>query len=103
LRQHQTFPFSYDEPAQRLLNAMEPDSYIRPHRHLTDPKREGFVGACGRMALLVFDDGGAMEWAICFGLHEDGCTGSSYPLSPTSRLQVKAGTTTGEKTKRRGG
>jgi cupin fold WbuC family metalloprotein len=62
---------SYDEPSQRLLNAMEPSSYIRPHRHHRDPKSEGFVGLRGKMILLIFGDSGEMERAIAFGPQED--------------------------------
>lgn len=42
----------------RLLNAMEPDSYIRPHRHLDPLKDESMVMVRGRMAVLIFDDAG---------------------------------------------
>jgi cupin fold WbuC family metalloprotein len=71
LRQHLNFHASYDEPSQRLLNAMEPDSYIRPHRHLSDPKPEAFVGIRGQMALLLFDDAGALQRVVCFGPGEE--------------------------------
>jgi cupin fold WbuC family metalloprotein len=42
----------------RLLNAMEPDSYIRPHRHLDPLKDESMVMVRGRMGVLLFDDAG---------------------------------------------
>lgn len=71
LRQHHNLHASYDEPSQRLLNAMEPGSYIRPHRHLTDPKPESFIGIRGRMALLTFCDDGTIEKALCFGPKEE--------------------------------
>lgn len=47
-----------DFPAQRLLNAMEPDSYIRPHRHLDPLKDETFMIVRGRLGILVFDENG---------------------------------------------
>lgn len=62
---------SYDEPSQRLLNAMEPDSYIRPHRHLRDPKPECFIGIRGKMALLTFHDDGIIKKIVPFGPTED--------------------------------
>jgi cupin fold WbuC family metalloprotein len=71
LRQHLNFHASYEEPSQRLLNAMEPGSYIRPHRHLTDPKPEAFVGIRGRMALLIFNEAGGVEGVVCFGPGEE--------------------------------
>ena len=42
----------------RLLNAMEPDSYIRPHHHLDPLKDESMVMVRGRMGVLVFDKAG---------------------------------------------
>lgn len=71
LRQHHNLHASYDEPSQRLLNAMEPGSYIRPHRHLTDPKPESFIGIRGRMALFTFNDDGDIEKSLCFGPGEE--------------------------------
>jgi cupin fold WbuC family metalloprotein len=46
------------DPCQRLFNAVEPGSYIRPHRHTKPPKPECFVAVRGRFALLLFDDAG---------------------------------------------
>jgi cupin fold WbuC family metalloprotein len=42
----------------RLLNALEPDSYIPPHRHLDPLKDESMVMVRGRMGVLVFDNSG---------------------------------------------
>ena len=42
----------------RLLNAMEPESYIHPHRHLDPAKDESIVMVRGRMGVLVFDEAG---------------------------------------------
>jgi cupin fold WbuC family metalloprotein len=47
-----------DFVCHRLLNAMEPESYIRPHRHLDPAKDESMVMVRGRMAVLVFDEAG---------------------------------------------
>ncbi len=50
----------YADPCQRLFNAVEPDSYIRPHRHLTPPKSETFLAVRGRFAVVIFDDDGVV-------------------------------------------
>ncbi len=47
-------------PAHRLLNAMEPASYIRPHRHLDPLKAETFMIVRGRLGILVFDENGVV-------------------------------------------
>ena len=50
----------YADPCQRLLNAVEPDSYLRPHRHTEPAKPECFVAVRGRFHLLIFDDAGTI-------------------------------------------
>jgi cupin fold WbuC family metalloprotein len=50
----------YADPCQRLFNAVEPDSYLRPHRHTDPPKAECFVAIRGRFHLLIFDDAGTV-------------------------------------------
>jgi len=52
---------SYDDPCQRLFNAIEPGTYIRPHRHATPPKSETFVVVRGELALVTFDDAGGIQ------------------------------------------
>lgn len=46
------------EPVQRMMNALEPDSYVRPHRHIDPDKVEVFVVLAGRALVLQFDDAG---------------------------------------------
>lgn len=67
LRRNHNFHEHYEEMCQRLLNAVEPGSYIRPHRHLTPPKPETFVALRGRMALVIFEDNGEIARIIPFG------------------------------------
>lgn len=70
LRQNLNLHDNLNDPSQRLLNAMEPGSYIRPHRHLVHPKPEGFVAVSGRLALLTFDGQGVVTQVVCIGPHE---------------------------------
>lgn len=44
----------------RLLNAMEPDSYIQPHRHLDPNKDESMVILRGKLGIVAFDEKGAV-------------------------------------------
>ncbi len=57
-RQHCNIHHSYGEPCQRLFNAIEPGSCIRPRRHTTDPKEELLVVIRCKMTLFTFDDSG---------------------------------------------
>lgn len=56
--------------AHRLLNAVQPDSYIAPHRHLDPTKDETFVVLRGLMGLLIFDEAGNITEQIKVGAGE---------------------------------
>jgi cupin fold WbuC family metalloprotein len=51
-------------PAHRLINAMQPGSYVRPHRHLDPNKDESIVVLQGRFGYLSFDDQGTILEAL---------------------------------------
>jgi cupin fold WbuC family metalloprotein len=53
-----------DDRVQRMLNALEPETYVRPHRHIDPPKVEMFVILRGKSAVLIFDDAGNLENTI---------------------------------------
>lgn len=72
LRQHQNIHTGFDEPCQRLFNAIEPGSYIRPHRHLSVPREELLVAIRGLMALVTFDDEGIVKRIVRFGSEKYG-------------------------------
>lgn len=61
----------YADPCQRLFNALESETYIRPHRHTDPPKPECFMAIRGRMALVLFDDIGEMTRVVPFGAGTD--------------------------------
>lgn len=67
LRKNLNLHDDYSEHCQRLFNAMEPGTYIRPHRHLDPPKPECFMAIRGKMALLTFKDDGEVEQVVLFG------------------------------------
>lgn len=50
--------------AHRLLNAVQTDSYIAPHRHLDPSKDETFVVLRGLMGLIIFDDAGNIKESL---------------------------------------
>lgn len=66
-RQHRNIHESYTDPCQRLFNAIEPNSYIRPHRHATDPRDELLIAIRGVMALMTFDELGTVTNVVRFG------------------------------------
>lgn len=56
-------PLHRDEQAalHRMLNAVQPDSYIPPHRHLEPAKAESWIVLRGALAFFTFDDAGVIE------------------------------------------
>ncbi len=50
-----------EDPVQRFCNAVEPGSYVRPHRHPEAGRWELFLILAGRAAVLVFDDVGTVR------------------------------------------
>jgi cupin fold WbuC family metalloprotein len=61
LRANHNIHPTLEDPVQRFFNAMQPGTYVRPHRHSTPPRWELFVVLRGALALLVFDDRGRVE------------------------------------------
>lgn len=66
-RKNRNFHTSDEQPAHRLLNAMQMDSYVPPHRHLDPDKGETMVVLRGSMALLIFDDKGIVTQSAKVG------------------------------------
>ncbi len=72
LRQHRNIHQNYQDACQRLFNAIEPGSYIRPHRHATVPREELLIAIRGSMALITFDDQGSVTGILRFGSEKHG-------------------------------
>ncbi len=66
-RKNHNFHTPAAEGANRLLNAVEPGSYIQPHRHLDPNKDETFVVVRGRFGLVLFDEAGNVARTATLG------------------------------------
>lgn len=84
------------DPVQRLLNAGEPDTYVRPHRHR--PGRwELLTVLCGQIDTLLFDDAGTVlaryAHSVGHGIEIPGATWHSFVFvrSATVALEIKPG------------
>ena len=54
-----------DDPLQRMLNCLEPGTYIQPHKHENPDKCEAFILLKGKVLVIEFDDeGNITEHAI---------------------------------------
>jgi cupin fold WbuC family metalloprotein len=66
------------ERVQRMLNAIEPESYIRPHKHERPDKLEVFIALRGRALICTFDESGNLGHTVEIG--SDGpCYGVEIP------------------------
>ena len=59
-RKNLNFHQSDDAACHRLLNAIEPETYIPPHCHRDPAKGESIVMLRGKVGLLVFSEGGEL-------------------------------------------
>jgi cupin fold WbuC family metalloprotein len=99
-RRNRNFHSNDAQPAHRLLNAIEPGSYVMPHRHLDLNKDETMVVLRGRLGLIVFDDAGNSARVLVLGPGLDalgvdlahGIWHTVFALEPgTIFLEAKAG------------
>ncbi|MDR2118965.1 MAG: WbuC family cupin fold metalloprotein [Tannerellaceae bacterium] len=61
LRMNHNFHECLDEPVNRLINAMEPGTYLRPHRHINPDRDEAFLILRGKTAVFIFNELGNIE------------------------------------------
>jgi cupin fold WbuC family metalloprotein len=59
-RKNHNFHASETDPCHRLLNAIEPDSYMQPHCHHETAKDETLIVVHGRLGVILFDEHGAV-------------------------------------------
>jgi cupin fold WbuC family metalloprotein len=64
LRKNYNLHQEESDPLQRMLNALEPDTYVQPHKHQNPDKRELFMPIRGSISLIVFDDNGLFVSAV---------------------------------------
>lgn len=77
-RQNYNFHKSSDEKIQRMINAMEPATYVRPHKHENPDKLESFIVLSGKLAAIEYDDKGSIvDYAILDANGE--CRGVEIP------------------------
>lgn len=61
LRKNHNFHNNNDDAAHRLLNAIEPGSYVAPHRHCEASKDETIICVRGELAVVWFDEAGTPQ------------------------------------------
>lgn len=100
LRKNHNFHASNESACHRLLNALEPGTYVQPHCHLAQEKDETLVVIAGRIGVLLFDANGVVVQRVVLapltenvGIHIPiGTFHSMVALSPGSIFfEAKAG------------
>ena len=64
------FHKSFEDEVQRMVNFIQPGSYVMPHRHEDPRKFETFIVLKGEVGLFIFDDEGNVT--SCTRLGKDG-------------------------------
>ena len=92
LRKNFNFHSDYADPVNRMLNAFEPGTYVRPHKHESPDKCEVFIILMGRALALRFDDAGTIiEHAVLD--HANGIYGIEFaPREWHSIISLVSGT-----------
>jgi cupin fold WbuC family metalloprotein len=75
---------SHEESCQRLLNSILVGSYIHPHRHCLDSKKELLVAIKGKFAIIEFTNAGKFNQSTIFSSQKyaDSCD-TSYGVEVT--------------------
>lgn len=58
LRMNHNLHADLNDPVNRMLNALEPETDVCPHRHMSPYKNESFVVLRGELDVLIFDNEG---------------------------------------------
>lgn len=73
LRKNRNFHPRDDHPGHRLLNAIEPGSYVVPHRHLNPDKDETMLCLAGRLGVVIFALDGQVQETLELRPAGDAC------------------------------
>jgi cupin fold WbuC family metalloprotein len=60
-RKNLNFHTHASDTMHRMLHAMEPDTYVQPHKHELPDKSEAFIILAGKVAALQYSDAGKVE------------------------------------------
>ena len=78
LRKNHNLHSNDNSSCHRLLNAIEPLSYICPHRHLDPEKDEAFILLTGSLGVVTFSEGGEVAETVVLS-HNSGNLAVNVP------------------------
>jgi cupin fold WbuC family metalloprotein len=91
-RQIHNFHKSAEEPIHRMLNALEPETYVRPHKHQNPDKTESFIILKGSVLVLIFNDDGTIKEKIVLKGDQESYGVEIYPFEWHSLISLEEGT-----------
>lgn len=100
LRKNYNFHLDNNDTCHRLLNAIQPGSYVVPHCHLSPDKDETIIVLSGCLGVIIFDNTGGIKETIKLSLLSNnkginlihGCFHTVLALEPnTVFFESKAG------------
>jgi len=77
-RKNFNFHKSPNDPMQRMINVLHPNSYVQPHKHESPDKREAFILLKGRLLVILFADDGTIT-SRCILSRDDEVYGIEIP------------------------
>lgn len=80
-RMNHNFHETFDAVIQRMINSLEPGTYVQPHKHENPDKVEAFIILSGKILVVEFDDAGNIT-NNCILSAEDGIYGAE--IAPRS-------------------
>lgn len=66
-RKNYNFHQTYDEVLNRMLNALEPGTYVQPHKHEDPDKHEVFIILKGKALVVEYDNDGQVTDFVVVG------------------------------------
>ncbi len=99
LRKNLNFHDRETHPCQRLLNAIVPGSYVRPHRHVLENKEEFMMIVRGCLGVILYDTQGNVTGKMKLDEHgpvravsiPTGVYHTAVALVPTVIFEAKGG------------
>lgn len=77
-RMNHNYHSTLSDSLQRMLNAVEPNSYVQPHKHENPDKVEAFIVLRGKLLVAEFDETGKII-SSCILSQETGNLGVEIP------------------------
>lgn len=91
-RKNYNFHETLDANVQRMLNAIEPGTYVRPHKHEDPDKVEAFLILKGKALVVEFDSRGEIT-TYCIIAPSEGVFGAEIaPRTWHSIISLESGT-----------